>query len=160
MRHGANEMALYQDASEERMSSAFPLKYLFALRLTFGVALRAAIDIGCVWTMFAAASLLDSPDPGTAFRQDAGPMLAMVGLFSLLAAAVYASVRLYAHPSFLTVGEKVVRVAAANMFLLAVAVIVFFTVGRPAWLSIDMMLLTFAGAILLQSAARAASAAL
>jgi nucleoside-diphosphate-sugar epimerase len=161
MRQESDEMALYQDASEQRVSSSFSLKHLFALRPSFGVALRGAIDIGCVWTMFAAAwLLLDSRDSAIVFKQEAGAIFPVVGLFSLLAVAVYASANLYAHPSFLTFGGKVLRVATANMFLLAIAVTSLFAVGEPTWLSIDTMLATFAGASLLQSAARAASEAL
>src|SRR5262245_59946792 len=58
IRQESDEMAIYQDASEQRVSSSFSLKYLFALRPTFGLALRGAIDIGCVWAMFAATWLL------------------------------------------------------------------------------------------------------
>lgn len=154
-------MALYQDAWEQRVSSSFSLKHLFALRPTFGVALRGVIDVGCVWIPCAAAwLLLGGGDVAIAFRQEAGAMLAMVGLFSLLAAAVYACARLYAHPSFLTFGEKVVRVAAANTLLLAIAATSLFAAGRATWPSIATMLATFAGASLLQTAARAASEAL
>jgi len=161
MRQESDEMALYHDASEQRVPSWFSLKYAFALRPTFGVALRGVIDVGCVWTMFAAAWLLfDGRDSAIAFTQEAGAIIPVVGLFSLLAVAIYASASLYAHPSFLTFGGKVLRVAAANMLLLAIALTSLFAAGGATWLSIDTMLATFAGASLLQSVARAASEAL
>ena len=159
-------MALYQDASEQRVSSSFSLKYLFALRPTFGVVLRALIDTGCVWAMFAVAWLsLDSRNSAIAFTQmevadEVGALLLAVGLFPLLAVAVYASASLYVHPSSLTFAGKVLRVATANMFLLAIALTLFFAVGAAKWLSINTLLATFAGATLLQSVARAASEAL
>ena len=152
-------MALYQDAPQRHVS--FSLKYLFAVRPTFGVALRCVIDVGCVWTMFAAAwLLLDGGDATIPFKQEAGAIVAGIGVFSLLAVLVYASASLYAHPSFLTFGDKVLRIVSANLFLLAVGVASLFVLGAPTWLSIDTMFAMFAGASLLQSAARATSKAL
>jgi nucleoside-diphosphate-sugar epimerase len=154
-------MAFNQSASEERVSSSFSLNHIFALRPTFGVTLRGAIDIGCIWTTFVAAWIIfDSRDAVNLFSREAGAVIPVVGLFSILAVLVYTCAGLYAHPSPLVCGEKVVRSFCANLLLMAIGITSFFAIGQPTWLSLDVMLATFAGASLLQSLARATSQAL
>lgn len=125
------------------------------LRPTLGTALRITADISSIWIAFLFGWLVvEGNDPAELVMPESAGIVPLIGLSSILACIAYTGAGLYNLTHKYDLLTKIRRITLVNLALFIVAGVALSLAGRPAVLTLSLLLTTAIGSTMLLSLAR------